>query len=58
MQYRTLGKTGLKVSILAYGGSSLGGAFREVDEAEGIRAVRTCSGVCSRGTVPRLRFRG
>lgn len=39
MEYRTLGRTGLKVSALAFGGSSLGSAFRPVDEAEGIRAV-------------------
>ncbi len=39
MKYRKLGKTGLDVSILAFGGSSLGGAFREIDESEGIRAV-------------------
>lgn len=41
MQYRVLGKTGLKVSALALGGSSLGGAFRDVDEAEAIRSVHT-----------------
>jgi len=40
MQYRTLGKTGLKVSALAFGGSSLGSAFRAIDEGEGMRAVR------------------
>jgi len=39
MLTRTLGHTGLKVSALALGGSSLGGAFREVDEKEAIRAV-------------------
>ena len=39
MKYRKLGTTGLDVSILAFGGSSLGGAFREIDEAAGIRAV-------------------
>lgn len=39
MNYRTLGKTGVKVSALAYGGSSLGSAFRSIDEAEGIRSV-------------------
>ena len=39
MQYRTLGKTGLKVSQLAFGGSSLGSEFRPIDEAEGIRTV-------------------
>ncbi len=39
MQYRVLGATGVKVSALAYGGSSLGSAFRDIDEAEGIRSV-------------------
>jgi len=39
MQYRKLGKTGLDVSILAFGGSSLGGAFRDIDDSEGIRTV-------------------
>ncbi len=39
MNYRTLGATGVKVSALAYGGSSLGSAFRDIDEAEGIRSV-------------------
>jgi L-galactose dehydrogenase len=40
MKYRTLGKTGLEVSILGPGGSSLGLAFREVQEGEAIRTVR------------------
>lgn len=39
MEYRTLGKTGLRVSMLGYGASSLGGVFRSIDEAEGIRTV-------------------
>ena len=39
MKYRKLGKTGLDVSILSFGGSSLGGAFRDIDESEGIRTV-------------------
>ncbi|NQU42326.1 aldo/keto reductase, partial [bacterium] len=39
MEYRTLGKTGMKVSILGFGGSSLGGAFRNIDESAGIRTV-------------------
>lgn len=41
MQYRVLGATGVKVSALAYGGSSLGSEFRPIDEAEGIRSVHT-----------------
>ena len=39
MHYRTLGATGVKVSALAYGGSSLGSEFRPIDEAAGIRSV-------------------
>jgi len=39
MKYRTLGKTRLQVSALAFGGSSLGGVFRDIDEAEAIRSV-------------------
>ena len=39
MNYRPLGRTGLKVSVLGFGGSSLGSVFREIDEREGIRAV-------------------
>ena len=39
MEMRSLGKTGLKVSALSFGASSLGGAFRDVDEADGIKAV-------------------
>jgi len=39
MRYHKLGKTGLDVSVLAFGGSSLGGAFHEIDELEGIRTV-------------------
>jgi L-galactose dehydrogenase len=41
MFYRPLGRTGLNVSILGYGASPLGSVFRDIDEAEGIRAVHT-----------------
>ncbi len=41
MKTRKLGNTGLDVSILSFGGSSLGGAFRDIDESEGIRTVHT-----------------
>jgi L-galactose dehydrogenase len=41
MQYRKLGRTGLNVSALSLGASPLGGAFRPVDESEGIRTVHT-----------------
>jgi L-galactose dehydrogenase len=39
MEFRPLGSTGLVVSALAYGASSLGGVFRSVDESAGIAAV-------------------
>jgi len=39
MEYRTLGKTGMNVSIIGYGVSPLGNVFGETDEAEGIRTV-------------------
>lgn len=39
MEYRTLGKTGLNVSVLSFGASPLGDVFETVDEAEGTRAV-------------------
>jgi len=41
MEYRTLGKTGLKVSALSFGGSSLGSMFRTIDEAQAIETVHT-----------------
>jgi len=39
VRYRPLGKTGLNVSVLAYGVSPIGGVFGEVAESEGIRAL-------------------
>jgi diketogulonate reductase-like aldo/keto reductase len=41
MEYRELGKTGMKVSELAFGASSLGGVFHDLKEKEGIEAVHT-----------------
>ncbi len=42
MHYRTLGKTGLKVSALGFGASSLGGGvFGPVEESQAICTVRT-----------------
>lgn len=38
MQYRTLGKTGLKLSALSYGGAVMGGNFGQMDAPEAIRA--------------------
>jgi L-galactose dehydrogenase len=39
MKYRKLGKTGLDVSVLSFGASSLGSVFRETDDKESIRTV-------------------
>ena len=39
MEYRELGKTGLRISNLCYGASSLGSVFHETREAESIQAV-------------------
>ena len=39
MQYSLLGRTGLNVSRLSFGASSLGGVFRQVTEADAIGAV-------------------
>jgi aryl-alcohol dehydrogenase-like predicted oxidoreductase len=41
MQYRKLGKTGLQVSFISFGASSLGGVFHPLKEEAGIRAVHT-----------------
>ena len=41
MVYNELGKTGLRVSNLGFGASSLGGVFHDIREAEGIEAVHT-----------------
>ena len=40
MEYRILGKTGLRVSALGFGGSSLGSVFRPVSESEAVATVR------------------
>ena len=39
MKRNPLGRTGLQVSRLSFGASSLGGVFRTVDEGEAVRAV-------------------
>lgn len=39
MRYRALGKTGLDVSVLSFGASSLGSVFRQTDDAEATRTV-------------------
>ena len=38
MHYRTLGKTGLEVSALSFGGAVMGGNFGAMDLAEATRA--------------------
>jgi len=39
MKYRRLGRTGFNVSVLSYGGSSLGSIFRKINELDGIKTV-------------------
>lgn len=39
MEYRPLGKTSLRVSVLGFGASPLGDAFHQTDPAEGMAAV-------------------
>lgn len=41
MEYREIGKTGMKVSPISFGASSLGGVFHSLKEEAGIRAVYT-----------------
>lgn len=41
MIYNELGKTGMRLSNLGFGASSLGGVFHDIREAEGINAVHT-----------------
>ncbi|MBO4450937.1 MAG: aldo/keto reductase [Bacteroidaceae bacterium] len=41
MRYSELGKTGLKLSNLCFGASSLGSVFHETKEAESVKAVET-----------------
>ena len=41
MEYSLLGRTGMKVSRLSFGASSLGGVFHSVDEGQAIKAVHT-----------------
>ena len=41
MKYHKIGKTGMKVSSLGFGASSLGGVFHDLKEKQGIEAVFT-----------------
>jgi len=56
MEYREIGRTGMKVSALSFGASSLGSVFRDTKESEAIAAVHAAvemgtflleDGVCS-----------
>lgn len=40
MEYRNLGKTGMKISALSFGASSLGSVFRATKESEAIDSVK------------------
>ena len=58
MIYRTLGRTGPPVSIVSYGASPLGSVFRAIDEADGIRTVRTAmNATWPSGPIPELEER-
>ena len=39
MEYRKLGRTDLNLSLVGFGGATLGGVFGNIDPADGIRAV-------------------
>ncbi|MDR0749692.1 MAG: aldo/keto reductase [Tannerellaceae bacterium] len=41
MEYREIGKTGMRVSVISFGASSLGGVFHSLEEETGIEAVYT-----------------
>ena len=41
MRYTELGRTGMKISHLSFGASSLGSVFRETNESESFKAVET-----------------
>ena len=41
MEYREIGKTGIKASAISFGASSLGGVFHSMKEKDGIAAVHT-----------------
>jgi aryl-alcohol dehydrogenase-like predicted oxidoreductase len=41
MEFREIGQTGIKVSNISFGASSLGGVFHSLKEDEGIKAVHT-----------------
>jgi aryl-alcohol dehydrogenase-like predicted oxidoreductase len=41
MEYREIGNTGMRVSNISFGASSLGGVFHPLKEEEGVKAVHT-----------------
>ena len=41
MEYRTLGDTGLRLSVLGFGAAPLGNEYGNVEAAQGERAVQT-----------------
>ena len=41
MEYHEIGKTGMKVSALSFGASSLGAVFHDINEPRAIEAVHT-----------------
>ena len=41
MDFRTIGHTGMRVSALSFGASSLGGVFHSIDEGRAIEALHT-----------------
>jgi len=41
LEYREIGRTGMRVSNISFGASSLGGVFHSLKEADGVRAVHT-----------------
>ena len=41
MKYNEIGKTGMVVSSLSFGASSLGGVFRDINQTSAIKAVET-----------------
>ena len=41
MKYNNIGKTGMSVSSLSFGASSLGGVFRDISETEAVNSVFT-----------------
>src|SRR5262249_2672989 len=52
MDFRPLGRTGLKLSTLSFGASSLGQEFRPVDLNEAIRSVRVALDLGMNFTAP------